>query len=343
LIWYDRLEPKAFHILAGIVGGTLVEVLIALGIIIAIALGVAKAFKPSKFKSRRAVKALPVDSVKIMGRQENEKGLLIDLDVEGFSVVHCQIYRDGSPAVDVFEGEDKYRYYVNNHKWKDANTPFEARKIAEIIREEWTKAWEQFGKPEFISDRKAPAPPPEHVDYSIREIEFKYDSANLSSLPSLYPVTGSTGSQYKLNLQILECTCPDFEKVRKDFLYTDIRRICKHQARAIIDLGKNTKITDNKMMHSFIRHAAGVSKGVFLYDKFWEVTINEPIRGQNPFFILTQKGDNPWAQIFFFTDKDRDFHGYNVKENRWGYHRNPFPSGSRLKYNFVLQKVLGIE
>jgi hypothetical protein len=97
------------------------------------------------------------------------------------------------------------------------------------------------------------------------------------------------------------------------------------------------------MMHSFIRHAAGVSKGVFLYDKFVEVTINEPIKGQNPFYILTQKNDNPWAQIFFFTDKDREFHGYNIKEKSWGYHRNPFPSGSRLKYNFVIQKVLGIQ
>jgi hypothetical protein len=322
------------------------EAIIVLGVLIAIGVAFAKTFKR---KSRKGAKDPANNLVKVIDRRENDKGLFIDLDIDGIYILHCQIYRDGNPSVDIADGHEKYRYYVNTHKWKDGNVPDGTAdreyvgSIAQIIRDEWTKAWEQFGKPEFIPDRKPPVSAPEHVDNSIRDIELKYQNTSLSSLPSEYLVTGSTGNQYKLNLQMLECTCPDFEKSRKEFPSTDIRRICKHQARAIIDLGKNTKITDNKMMHSFIRHAAGVSKGVFLYDKFVEVTINEPIKGQNPFYILTQKNDNPWAQIFFFTDKDREFHGYNIKEKSWGYHRNPFPSGSRLKYNFVIQKVLGIQ
>lgn len=324
------------------------EIIFGLFILIGIIITLAKIFK-GKSRRERPAEKVPNNIVKVIDRKENEKGLLINIDVDETYVLHCQIYRDGSPSVDISDGRETYRYYVNTHKWKDGNIPDGTadreyvRKIGALIHDEWTRAWEKYGKPEFISDRKPPTPAPKFVDFSIREIDLKYESTYLSSLPLEYTAADSDENEYNLNLQKLECSCPDFEKRRREFINSDLRRVCKHQAKAIIALGKNTKITNDTMIQSLIRVSASIGRGIPIYDKFVEVKINEPIKGENPFYVLMSKDNEVWAKIFFFTKREYIDRGYNKIEKRWDHHENPFPPGSRQKYNFVVQKVLGIE
>ena len=305
-------------------------------------------YSPKKSWQTNSKEEQSVENVRAIEKRENEKGLMINIDVDGTYTLQCQIYRDGSPSVDIWEGNESYRYNIRTHNWKDGNIPDGTAdreylpKISKIIRDEWLKAWEHFGRPEFVSERKPPVPPPTSIDLSTRILEFHYDEGALSSLPQNYVVSASTGEEYQLDLQNLKCSCPDFIKRRMEFSRTDIRRICKHQAKTIISLKQNTNITNNKMIQDLLRYSSSIAKGVPIYKEFLEVTINEKIKGQNPFYILVPKED-PWSQVLFFTKMSCELHGYNVLEKRWGYHQNPFPAGSRQKYNLAIQKVLGIE
>jgi len=183
---------------------------------------------------------------------------------------------------------------------------------------------------------------PTSVEFSSRRLVFEYDVAALSELPERYKAPGSTHQEYVLNLDKLECSCPDFLKRRQSFAENDIRRVCKHQAKAIIKLKKNTQITNNKQIQALIRRAAAIDRGIELYDEFLEISIKEDIKGPTSFYILTPVERDACAHILFFTKRSCQIHGYNIIEKRWGQHQNPFPTGTRRKYNLVEKQVLGI-
>lgn len=172
-----------------------------------------------------------------------------------------------------------------------------------------------------------------------KEIILNFNSEKLIQLTKEYEIEGSSGSKYTIKLNHMQCSCPDFIKRRSHYSIVDIRRACKHIARLVIDKKLNTKLSENIMIQAFVRVAAGQQKGVRLFNNFYEVKINEHIRGKNPFYILTPLDDSPWAQVIFFSKKSYEEHGYNIDEKRWGYHNNPFPAGFRNKYNWVMEKI----
>jgi len=279
--------------------------------------------------------------IKIIKSEENEDGFLVYIHVDVIWEFKCQFYRDGSPWVEVIDLEisdvDPYRYNVETRRWKRGEKPLideYQKEFNEVLRDQWQLAWENFGRPAYEhKKRQKPTPPPSFVRFTKRSISLKYDDGALSSLPQEYIIMGSTGNEYKLHLRDLECSCPDFIKRRSDFPKNDVRRVCKHQAEAIIELKKNTKITTDKRIQAFIRNPMRAFRDIL------EITIEEEIKGENPFYIVLPIDDRPWINILFFTPKSYVTHGYNIKERRWSHHQNPFPSGSRQKYNLVMQHI----
>jgi hypothetical protein len=282
--------------------------------------------------------------IKIFQKIEDDNGLTVFLKVDVFYELRCQFLRNGSPWVDLYNNDDGIgaSYNVKTSRWKDGDSPVipeYQRKVTTFIKEQWLAAWEDFGKPEFDTGRKKPAPPPSHVDFSKTPITLDFMPEKISEFRKEYEVEGSSDSKYKIMLKDLQCTCPDFIKRRSHYPPTDIRRVCKHMARLIINLKINTKISKNSMTQAFIRVAAGSGKGVYRFDKFYEIKINDEVKGPNPFYILLPAEEKIWAEVLFFGKRSYENYGYHLKEKRWGKHNNPFPPGSRQKFNWVMSKI----
>ncbi len=282
--------------------------------------------------------------INISQKREDDNGLTVFLTVDVFYELRCQFLRNGSPWVDVYDTKDgfSHSYNVKTSRWKDGDNPVipeYQRQLTTFIKEEWQTAWETFGKPEFDTGEKKPAPPPSHVDFSKTPITLDFMTENLASFTKEYDAEGSSGSKYKIILKDLQCTCPDFTKRRSHYPPTDIRRACKHIARLIMDLKINTKISENSMTQAFIRVAADSGKVVYLFDNFYEIKISDEVKGPNPFYILLPAEEKIWAEVLFFGKRSYENHGYHLKEKRWGKHNNPFPPGSRQKVNWVMSKI----
>ncbi len=282
--------------------------------------------------------------IRISQKKEDDDGITVFLSVDVFYDLRCQFFRIGSPWVDVYNTKDGFNhsYNVKTSRWRDGDNPVipeYQRQLTKFIKEEWQVAWEAFGKPEFDTGRKKQDPPPSHINFSKTPITLDFMSEKLAGFTKEYETEGSSGLKYKITLNDLQCTCPDFTKRRSHYPPTDIRRVCKHIARLIIDLKLNTKISENSMTQAFIRVAAGRGKGVYLFDKFYEININDEIKGPNPFYILLPVEDKIWAEVLFFSKRSYENHGYHLKEKRWGKHNNPFPPGSRQKFNWVMSKI----
>ena len=179
------------------------------------------------------------------------------------------------------------------------------------------------------------------VAFSKIPLSFVYNYEALSRLPNDYQVVGSTGSIYSINFATLTCSCPDSIERRSNYPAYDMRRLCKHQVRALVELHTEKELTQDNMMLTFLKAAAGDGKGIRLYKEIYEIRIEEQIKGPNPFYVLIPEDQYyPWAQILFFLDNFHiNYRGYHLEERRWGYHENPFPSGSRRKYNWIMAKI----
>ena len=302
-----------------------------------------KLFKPTKSTSRNSVKKTDSE-IMVYDRQQNTDGLLVKIRVDVFYDLYCQFFKDGSPWVNVQETENNLagRYNVKTSRWKNGDCPVMPdyqRKLTKVLKAEWEAAWESFGSPEYQSGRKKPAPAPSSVGYSKQELRLTYGPDNLSSLPKQLVIEGSSGSSYTVNLPELSCSCPDFSKRRQNYPANDIRRMCKHQVRALIDTKKNTKVTPNEMIQKVVRGASSSGRGIPLFSNFYEIKITENIRGPKLFHVMLPDGDFPWAEVIFFAKRSYERSGYNVFEKRWGRHTNPFPSGSRRAYNLIMDQI----
>ena len=282
--------------------------------------------------------------IEVSSREETSDGLTVNLSVDMTYNLRCLFYRNGSPWVDVHDIQNRSEssYNIKTSRWKEADSPVMPeyqRQLTNCIKSEWQRAWELFGRPKYDTGRKKPEPPPTHVDFEKSPITFEYQSEMLSSLPREYIAESSSGATYTVNLTALQCSCLDFKKRRSQYPENDIRRICKHQARAIMDLKMNTKLTKNSMIQALIRGTAARERGIPPFSRFYEITINEEIKGPNPFHVMMPEINHPWAEVLFFTKKSYVSHGYHLNDRRWGRHKNPFPAGSRQRYNWVMVKL----
>ena len=76
------------------------------------------------------------------------------------------------------------------------------------------------------------------------------------------------------------------------------------------------------------------------YKELLQVTMEQSsTRGPKVFHVATPIGDSPWMNIIFFTKKSYQQYAYNLTEKRWSYGENPFPDGSKKKYNLVIQSI----
>lgn len=243
--------------------------------------------------------------------------------------------------LDVEEGGghgDIYFYDLKTQKWENGNRPFENKIPAKFLRN-LIYTWEELNGPLPKSQKR---PRSISIDTIKVEVEMpQYDQVALEKLPSEIKINGSTGNSYIVNLATLTCTCPDFIKRRLCFSPTDCRRACKHIAKTIVRKKLNTKITKNKLIRAFIRKASANYEGVPPFKTILHVKINEKVRGPGEFYILLNPSKMPWVDIINFTETTYTRDGYNITEKRWAYGRNPFPDGSKAKYNIAIQQTLG--
>ncbi len=285
--------------------------------------------------------------VSIVQREETPSAILftIHIQIDKFDShqLFCEIDKKGSPWVTVEathfdEPGEKFQYNARHSRWKDSfETPFwiekGLQKATRLIREEWNAAKDQYGW-EFESRKKKPVT----ADISTKEVTFTYDHDQLKKLSDYIEVQGTEKEPYQINLQTLSCTCPDFIKRRSGFPEGDIRRVCKHQAQAIIKTKMNTKITDDMRIQNIIRSSQ--ERGFQVYDKCIEVTFNEKVKDPNPFYIFLDR-DEDWANVIYFFSRRVIRGGYNMIEKRWAYRSNPFSAGYKLKYNKAIEKAIG--
>ena len=101
----------------------------------------------------------------------------------------------------------------------------------------------------------------------------------------------------------------------------------------------NTTLIKNSMVQSFIRHASSKYRGVPPFDEMLLIGIDEKLRGPGQFYMLVGKQLDPWVNILFFSTTNYQDYGYNIKEKRWSCGINPFPDGSKTKYNLAIQQA----
>jgi len=135
--------------------------------------------------------------------------------------------------------------------------------------------------------------------------------------------TDDSSITYQVHLRDLVCSCPDFQKRRKDFPFPDARRVCKH----IYYLLSKTGELDS--LDSFLR--------VFVEDHHpTQVVVKATIGGSNEVVFTFSPGDE-WINVYtrhrrrgekpghFSGAYDR--YGFSLGRDGWSYGR--YPAGAR--------------
>lgn len=232
---------------------------------------------------------------------------------------------------------DEFIYDLIQRKWKDGLNLFYNRAPSTFINM-LVNAWEELNGPLPKIKNRAKI---ESVQTTIKKLESpSYEPKAFENLPKNIPINGSSGKNYSVNLSNLSCTCPDFIKRRADFQPTDIRRMCKHISKSIIDTKLNAKLTKNNLIRLFVKRSSEKNKGIPLFHELIQINIDEEIKGPNPFYLLLNKDNYPLVDVLVLLKTTYNRFGYNFEEKRWSYGNNPFPHGSKTKYNFVINEFM---
>ncbi len=150
-----------------------------------------------------------------------------------------------------------------------------------------------------------------------------------ASLPNPKEVrsTFDHSTTYQVNLRDLLCTCPDFQKRRKDFPFPDARRVCKHIYYLL------SKTGELESLDPFLR--------VFVEDRHpSQVIVKATIGGSNEVIFSFNPGDE-WINIYtrhrrrgekpgqFSGAYDR--YGFSLGRDGWSYGRYPAGAGEIRK------------
>jgi hypothetical protein len=301
--------------------------------------------KSTEATARPALPKGPASDISITERKDTESGRVLEMTVGLVYSLRCHFLRNGSPWVQVEDLGHGFKpsYNVKTSRWKDGCPvlPEYQWQLSNALKSEWESARETFGKPKFDPGRKTAQRQsrPTSVNFSKRGVDFVFSQTALATLPKTISVEGSEGATYTLNLNTLECSCLDFAKRRLQFPAGDIRRMCKHQARAFSGI-RDVKLTEDGFAERLVKEYASEGKGAFLYDAAIEVTINEEITGPKQFYFFVPNGDSKWADVAFSTNKGVERRVYHIEDKRWGQHSNPFPEGTRQFYNLVVSNII---
>jgi hypothetical protein len=138
---------------------------------------------------------------------------------------------------------------------------------------------------------------------------FKTDSA---------PITGKTfivdsfsgRDQYRISIDSISCTCPDFLDRRSSFGKNDPRRLCKHLIQVLLETGEIPVQLDN--YNDEIQRCGDYRRGFSL-----DELIRADIAGMN--IEISIPPDSTWVNIFLGGTR----YGYNHEEMRWSYGNVP--------------------
>lgn len=292
----------------------------------------------SDTKKKAKAKRKRRDIVRVIERKESSNGITFKIDVDDMLLYECTISKYESSIEVRGDGNFHYQYNPKTYRWKNNEGPYDEYRpqIAKLLRDEWEKACDYFGTPvvRHIPEKVEP------FKFTQKEIDLVYDLESLKELPEKYHAEGSQGQKYEMYLSILECSCPDFLKRRKDFPLGDVRRICKHQAKSIFKLKKNNIITEDLRIQTLVGKAASRGWGVPLYKKIVEFEIDDGTNEKSTSFVVIPEGDFEWLDVFCFGKGRYHRYGYNYKAMRWAQELHPYPRGKQRRYNMTLKRVI---
>ncbi len=135
---------------------------------------------------------------------------------------------------------------------------------------------------------------------------------------------------YRVDLDIMRCTCGDFVEVRSEFNATDPRRLCKHLISAIFEHGTIDHLPDYSKL--ILTSAHEQKKGVVPYQRYVVCDI-----GESQAVFAVPQNNYEWLNVYARNrmgangkpGRYRRF-GYSTIENRWAYGYAP-PRASEIR------------
>lgn len=152
---------------------------------------------------------------------------------------------------------------------------------------------------------------PQH--YGIAQYEYVLAAHDRSSAATLRQIKMS--GIYGVNLADNSCTCRDWERSRKGFPADDLRRVCKHVAKAI----NHRQAEFDRTWNAWTRNILLAIEGEFSYGVFPEFTSTFFNIGAERYLVLY---DNSRGYVELFSESGGCF-GYDSSRNRWASGEGP--------------------
>lgn len=178
---------------------------------------------------------------------------------------------------------------------------------------------------------REPQSPPPTLSTALLTFSLLADAkTGLQSVKS----RSTPGLRYQVDTAQVTCTCPDFVERRTTFATNDLRRLCKHLARAmspLIDWGRSSEwgpvlLQGTRAKTNFVTGTLSSGAAVLI--------------GSSP--------DDPWIDVYSRKRKkgdrggvytgDYDCFGFNVERNGWSF--GDGPPGAR-EIRSMLKELLG--
>ncbi|HEV58425.1 MAG TPA: hypothetical protein ENN87_13185 [Phycisphaerales bacterium] len=143
---------------------------------------------------------------------------------------------------------------------------------------------------------------PQETIITVGNIDPKYDRLYKAASRS------EQGKWYKVNVQRLTCSCPDWQKRRSAYPPGDVRRVCKHVYDKLYQTGVEKHFDD--IVRLLIRYGRR-DRHFFRVDN---------ARGT---FVFGFTPGVPWVRVFAKVKGESVVGSYNMDEHRWAYDEVP--------------------
>jgi hypothetical protein len=118
---------------------------------------------------------------------------------------------------------------------------------------------------------------------------------------------------YKINLNNLSCTCPDWQDLRKEYPHDSLNRCCKHIIKSLAELPSNIY---PEWLYNLIVDTSKLKKGLNAHAKYELKLVDSS-------YILYSFTENDWINISFYGNGYYQRYGYNKLKNRWANDKKP--------------------
>lgn len=172
------------------------------------------------------------------------------------------------------------------------------------------------------------------------EIELKFRNPP-SDAGHWYYLSEVSNKIYDVDLENIQCNCPNFLKGREVFDANDARRYCKHLFSLSREIGFCNQLNNNHEL--ILNYLRNIEENVFsLGGAFYLITID------NSDIFIVQNMYSMWFDVYtrkrrtIDSEKctgDIERYGYNIERNRWSYGYAPYQPMKIKSYIRSLPKL----